>query len=94
MKNVAVLLALIGLRVGSALAGPVLPGRAPQHRWPGADAARQNRPCEGCHVAIAREWRASYHRLAYRDPAVAMSSDSSAAQSLEREVVLAEGQLP
>jgi hypothetical protein len=44
-----------------------LPGPAPQRRE--QSAAALNQQCEGCHVAIAREWRDSYHRLANRDPA-------------------------
>lgn len=32
------------------------------------DAALHNQACEGCHVEIAVEWRASLHRQAFTDP--------------------------
>jgi len=34
-----------------------------------ASAVADNRRCEGCHVAIAKEWRGSYHQRANIDPA-------------------------
>lgn len=42
-----------------------LPGPAPQRRE--KPAAAINAECERCHVAIAAEWRDSYHRRAYSD---------------------------
>lgn len=60
---------LLGATISIASAAPWLPGPAPQRRDE-QESAKLNRACQGCHAAIAREWRASYHRLAYRDPAV------------------------
>lgn len=52
-----------------AQAGDVtgLPGPAPQSR--SQSAAASNAECERCHVAIAAEWRDSYHKKAYSDEA-------------------------
>lgn len=47
-----------------------MPGPAP--RGPARDAAQlaaQNAGCERCHPAIAAQWRDSYHRRAFTDPA-------------------------
>jgi hypothetical protein len=40
---------------------------APAHR--GDEAALRNEACEGCHPAVAAEWRASLHRRAWEEPA-------------------------
>ena len=45
-----------------------LPGPAPRGRS-SAEAARLNQGCEGCHVAIAREWRDSWHARSQTDAA-------------------------
>ena len=45
-----------------------LPGPAPQQRVEGFDAAAANLTCEGCHSAIAAEWRGSLHHRAWDDP--------------------------
>jgi hypothetical protein len=46
-------------------AAPRLPGPRMLH----ASAAAENARCEGCHLEIAAEWRASLHRKAHTDPA-------------------------
>jgi nitrate/TMAO reductase-like tetraheme cytochrome c subunit len=63
----------LGLSMGLGLAlaaRPVaagrLPGPAPQRR--AQPAAERDGDCASCHASIAREWRASYHRMAYSDP--------------------------
>lgn len=68
MRAARIVIAGIALIVmmRSAVAAP-LPGPAPQRRVQSAEAA--NRQCEGCHVEIAAEWRQSFHRGAYTDPA-------------------------
>ncbi|MCC6524734.1 MAG: hypothetical protein IT373_18905 [Polyangiaceae bacterium] len=45
---------------------PSLPGPAPRRRT--FDAAAVNARCESCHAEVAREWRASLHAGAHRDP--------------------------
>ncbi|MBI4951150.1 MAG: hypothetical protein HY908_03890 [Myxococcales bacterium] len=45
---------------------PVLPGPAPRRRT--FDVVAVNARCQSCHTDIAREWRASLHAGAHRDP--------------------------
>ncbi|MEP7122219.1 MAG: multiheme c-type cytochrome [Byssovorax sp.] len=45
-----------------------LPGPAPQQRAAAFDPAAENLACEGCHRAIADEWRGSLHHRAWDDP--------------------------
>lgn len=48
---------------------PRLPGPAPRARADGlAAVTKKNAECESCHTDIAKEWRASLHRQAWRDP--------------------------
>lgn len=47
--------------------GPRLPGPAPQPR--GYALLDKSEECAECHPAIAAEWRASYHKSAFSDPA-------------------------
>lgn len=49
-------------------AASLLPGPAPRGRST-EEAARLNRGCEGCHVAIADEWRESWHARSQTDAA-------------------------
>lgn len=50
--------------VGAADApGPSMPGPGPLHRA----TPISNASCEGCHTAIAAEWRASLHRVSFTD---------------------------
>ena len=71
--SVCKILALLGLLAATlpqrsaAAQEPSLPGPWPQQR--AHSAAASNQQCEACHVAIAREWRGSYHRRANSDPA-------------------------
>ncbi|MFT3771202.1 MAG: multiheme c-type cytochrome [Minicystis sp.] len=51
-----------------AAAPPPLPGPAPQVRAAAFEAAAENAACEGCHPAIAAEWRSSLHHRAWDDP--------------------------
>lgn len=55
---------LLGLRAG-AMSEPEMPGPVRGNGRP--EAARLNRQCEGCHVEVAAEWRASLHRASYTD---------------------------
>lgn len=55
---------------GPLRAEPALPGPAPLSRPIGQRLEKLNEKCEDCHPEIAAEWRASYHRSAYSDPAV------------------------
>ncbi|MCA9693507.1 MAG: hypothetical protein KC636_28185, partial [Myxococcales bacterium] len=69
----ALLLTLVACERGASTSKDVqkdtyemrMPGPAPQAR--GFDAAARNDECEQCHDAIAAEWRASLHRVAYTD---------------------------
>lgn len=47
---------------------PPMPGPAATKRAFPASPARDNSACEGCHSAIAREWRGSAHMQAHSDP--------------------------
>lgn len=62
--------AVFGLARGAEGGPPLaLPGPSPRPRAEGVDhAAKQNQSCEGCHSAIAKEWRGSLHREAWHDP--------------------------
>lgn len=53
-------------RAAGAFAASELPGPAPRGRS-SDEAAALNRTCEGCHVDIATEWRASLHARAHTD---------------------------
>jgi len=62
--------------LGAALltASPAAPRKSPEMPYPGphgrpAPASAENAGCEGCHLEIAAEWRASLHRAADTDPA-------------------------
>lgn len=68
MLPAALLALLVCPSAARGRALPDLPGPAPQSR-----VAPDNARCEGCHVEIAAEWRASYHRRSYEDPAVQRS---------------------
>jgi hypothetical protein len=64
----------LSLAAAAALAAAPLAVRADGASMPGpgrahAGAAAENARCEGCHAAIAAEWRASLHRQAHTDPA-------------------------
>lgn len=59
------LCAVDGSSVARAGSATGLPGPAPQRR--SQSAAAINAECERCHVAIAAEWRDSYHKKAYSD---------------------------
>jgi len=54
----------------AASATLALPGPAPRGRS-AESAAELNRTCEGCHQAIATEWRASFHARSHTDPSYA-----------------------
>jgi len=45
------------------------PGPAPQYRPAESNVEATNHACESCHPEIAQEWRASFHRQSYTDPA-------------------------
>ncbi len=62
--------AVFGLRQGAEAGAPLaLPGPSPRPRAISAGAAaKQNDSCEGCHSAIAKEWRGSLHQQAWHDP--------------------------
>lgn len=62
--SACLLAALFGMHA-SATSEPRMPG--PASGSGRAAAARLNRACEGCHVEVAAEWRASLHRAAYTD---------------------------
>jgi hypothetical protein len=62
--------AVFGLGQGAEAGAPLaLPGPSPRLRAEGlSHTAKLNEGCEGCHSAIAKEWRSSLHQQAWHDP--------------------------
>jgi len=76
MRGWALACAGVLVVVGLSLAGarsrpaPAMPAPNSTRQDRSDERLNQNDACEGCHAAIADEWRASLHRGAYTDPMV------------------------
>ena len=75
MKLPALMLGMLLALLGAPSDGDEegLPGPASHRRASHVSGAAINQECEGCHVAIAAEWRASQHRQSNTNPAFVRS---------------------